>query len=149
DKERYEADDVIGTLAALGDKNNCEVSIVSGDKDFAQLVNDNITMLDTMKNIRYDHAGVAEKWGVTPEQMIDYLAIVGDTSDNIPGVHGVGPKGAQKLLAEFKTLEGIYENLAKIKSESLRGKLLESKQDAFIAKNLVTIVTDVKLGDRK
>jgi DNA polymerase I len=146
EKDKFEADDLIGTLALLGAKENCDVSIVSGDKDFAQLVNDRISMYDTMKNVRYDRHGVIEKWGVAPEQMIDYLAIIGDSSDNIPGVHGVGPKGAQKLLAEFKTLKGIYENVTTLKSESLRSKLLESKKDAFIAQHLVTIVTDVKLG---
>jgi DNA polymerase I len=145
DKEKFEADDVIGTLAMLGEKENLEVTIVSGDKDFAQLVNERIVLYDTMKNIRYDRAGVINKWGVEPEQIIDYLAIVGDTSDNIPGVHGVGPKGAQKLIAEFKTLDSIYKNLDKIKSESVRNKFIESKKAAYLAKELLKIVTDVKL----
>ncbi len=145
DQERYEADDVIGTLAVMGAKNGLEVSIVSGDKDFAQLVNERITLYDTMKNVRLGREGVVEKWGVEPSQMIDYLAIVGDSSDNIPGVRGVGPKGAQKLLAEFKTLDGIYENLSSIKSDSLRGKFEESKKSAYLARKLVTIVTDMKI----
>ena len=143
---RYEADDVIGTLAKQGVKNNLDVTIVSGDKDFAQLVGDRITLFDTMKNIRYDRQGVVEKWGVEPEQIIDYLAIVGDTSDNIPGVKGVGPKGAQKLLSEFKTLDGIYKNIDKIKSESVRSKLIESKDSAYLAQKLVTIVTDAPIS---
>jgi DNA polymerase-1 len=146
DKKGYEADDVIGSLAVFGAKHGCDVSIVSGDKDFAQLVNDRIVLYDTMKDIRYGVDGVVEKWGVHPDQMIDYLAIVGDSSDNIPGVRGVGPKGAQKLLAEFKTLEGIYENLEKIPSESLKTKLKESKKSAFLAKKLVSIVTDLDFG---
>lgn len=145
DREGFEADDIIGTLAMFGAKENLDVSIVSGDKDFAQLVNERITLYDTMKDVRMNPAGVAEKWGVEPKQMIDYLAIVGDTSDNIPGVRGVGPKGAQKLLAEYKTLDGIYEHINEIKSESLRSKLLESKEAAYLAQKLVTIVTDVKL----
>ncbi len=145
DRLGYEADDIIGTIAKFGERESLEVSIVSGDKDFAQLVSDRVSIYDTMKNVRYDRAGVLEKWGVTPEQMIDYLSIVGDTSDNIPGVHGVGPKGAQKLLHEYKTLEGIYENLASIKSESVRNKFVESKKNAFVAKKLVTIVTDIDL----
>ncbi len=143
DEKGYEADDVIGSLALFGAKHNCDVSIVSGDKDFAQLVNHHISLYDTMKEIRYDRQGVIEKWGVEPEQIIDYLAIVGDASDNIPGVRGVGPKGAQKLLAEFKTLKNIYENLDHIKSESLRNKLLDSREQAFLAQKLVTIKTDL------
>ncbi|MEQ1666209.1 MAG: 5'-3' exonuclease H3TH domain-containing protein, partial [Bdellovibrionales bacterium] len=146
DKLQFEADDIIGTLAKFGANNNLSVSIVSGDKDFAQLVNEQIFLYDTMKDIRYDHDGVIAKWGVAPDQMIDYLAIVGDTSDNIPGVKGVGPKGAQKLLAEFKTLENIYNNLDKIKSESVRTKFIECKEAAFLAKKLVTIVTDMDLN---
>lgn len=146
DKASYEADDVIGTLALQAARKNIEVSIVSGDKDFAQLVNGNISLYDTMKNVRYDRQGVIEKWGVEPEQIIDYLAIVGDSSDNIPGVKGIGPKGAQKLLAEYKTLENIYEHLSEIKSESIRNKLVESKENAFLAKKLVKIVTDVPLN---
>jgi len=145
DKLGYEADDIIGTLAKWGEAQKMAVSIVSCDKDFAQLVNDNITLYDTMKNIRYDRPAVVEKWGVNPEQIIDYLAIVGDTSDNIPGVRGVGPKGAQKLLSEFKTLQGVYDNLDKISSASLKQKLQESKEAAFLAQKLVTIVTDVNV----
>jgi DNA polymerase-1 len=145
DKENYEADDIIGSLAAWGAKQNLDVSIVSGDKDFAQLVNERITLYDTMKDVRINPAGVVEKWGVEPTQMIDYLAIVGDSSDNIPGVKGVGPKGAQKLLAEFKTLDEIYKHVDEMKSESLKNKLLESKEAAYLAKKLVTIVTDLDL----
>lgn len=153
DRENFEADDVIGSLAVQFEKENLEVHIVSGDKDFAQLVNDRISLYDTMKNIRLGRAGVVEKWGVEPTQMIDYLAIVGDSSDNIPGVRGVGPKGAQKLLAEHKTLDGIYAHLDEIKSESLRSKLIESREAAYLARKLVTIITDihfdVKLEDMK
>ncbi len=143
DKLGYEADDVIGSLARFGENKGLEVTIVSGDKDFAQLVSDKITMYDTMKNVRIDIAGVVEKWGVRPEQMIDYLAIVGDTSDNIPGVRGVGPKGAQKLLADYNTLDGVYKHLDEIKSDSIKAKLLESKKSAYTAQKLVTIVTDL------
>lgn len=146
DREGFEADDIIGTLALRGEKENLEVSIVSGDKDFAQLVNDRITLYDTMKNIRIDRAGVVEKWGVEPSQMIDYLSIIGDSSDNIPGVRGVGPKGAQKLLAEYKTLDGIYAHIDEIKSESLRAKLIESREAAYLARRLVTIVKDINLN---
>jgi DNA polymerase-1 len=141
----YEADDIIGTLAKKGEAEGLQVIIVSGDKDFAQLVGSRINMFDTMKNVTYDVDKVVEKWGVRPDQMIDYLAIVGDSSDNIPGVKGVGPKGAQKLLSEFKTLEGVYSHIEQIKSDSLKTKLKESKKSAELAKKLLTIVTDLKL----
>ena len=90
-KENYEADDVIGSLVKYGLDNKLEVVIVSGDKDFAQLINEKVTLYDTMKDVKYDPAGVLEKWGVRPDQFIDYLAICGDSSDNIPGVKGIVP----------------------------------------------------------
>lgn len=148
DQLGYEADDIIGSLTLYGQQQGLEVVIVSGDKDFAQLVNDRVTLYDTMKEIKYNREGVMEKWGIWPEQMIDYLSIVGDSSDNIPGVAGIGPKGAQKLLHEYKTLEGIYENIETIKSESTRRKLTESKENAFRAKKLVSIVTDLKTVEK-
>lgn len=147
ESEGYEADDIIGTLALQGKEKGYEVFIVSGDKDFAQLLNGNIFIFDTMKNIKYDKIKAKEKWGVDPVQMIDYLSLVGDSSDNIPGVAGIGPKGAQKLLEEFGTLESIYEKLEKISSQSLRTKLEDSRENAFMSKKLVTIFTDVPLDD--
>lgn len=144
--ERFEADDIIGTLTRMGREHGMEVVIVSGDKDFAQLVRPHVSLLDTMKDTRTDEAGVREKWGVRADQMIDYLAIVGDSSDNVPGVAGLGPKGAQKLLQEFGTLESVYENLEHISSESTRKKLIASREEAFLSKKLVTIVCDMNLG---
>ncbi|MGZ5278901.1 MAG: DNA polymerase I, partial [Pseudobdellovibrionaceae bacterium] len=137
----YEADDLIGTLTCLGRKHEMEVFIVSGDKDFAQLLNQHVYLYDTMKSITIDTKGAIEKWGVPPEQFIDFLALVGDASDNIPGVKGIGPKGAQKLLEEYKSLEGIYENIEKIKG-ALKDKLASGKENAFLSRKLSTIVTD-------
>ena len=145
DREGFEADDVIGSLALWGQRQNLKIVIVSGDKDFAQLINSNVTMLDVMKDKSYDVLGVVEKWGVTPEQMIDYLAIVGDSSDHIPGIKGVGPKGAQKLLTEFKHLDGIYDNLDKITGRSLLKKLKDNKEMVYLCQKLVTIVTDIPI----
>lgn len=145
DKEGYEADDLIGTLTKFGREQGLEVVIVSGDKDFAQLVKPFVTMYDTMKEVRYDEEGVIAKWGVEPRKMIDYLAIVGDSSDNVPGVRGIGAKGAQKLLMEFESLEDIYSNLDKISSASTRKKLEEGRESAFMSKRLVTINCDVPL----
>ncbi len=144
DKLGYEADDVIGSLAHWGVKSGFEVVIVSGDKDFAQLVTENITMFDPVKGKTLDAAAVQDKWGVTPEQFIDYLAIVGDSSDNIQGVKGLGPKGAERLLNDFKSLDGIYKNLDKIKGAAYK-KLLENKDEAYLCQKLVRIVTDLEL----
>jgi len=146
DKEKYEADDVIGSLARWGEENDFEVVIVSGDKDFAQLINENVTMFDPMKSKVLDVEAVNSRYGVTPEQFIDYLAIVGDSSDNIPGVKGVGPKGAEKLLADFKTLDGVYENLDKLKGATLK-KVETAKDEAYLSQKLVTIVKDLELYD--
>lgn len=144
-KENYEADDVIGSLVQYGIKNKLEVVIVSGDKDFAQLVNDKVTIFDTMKDLRYDPEAVLEKWGVRPNQFLDYLAITGDSSDNIPGVKGIGPKGAQKLLEQFGTLDGIYENINLIKTPSTKKKLEESTSMAYLSRKLAEIVKDLDL----
>jgi DNA polymerase-1 len=143
--DTFEADDLIGTVACVAQKQDYNVYIVSGDKDFCQLVNPNVFLYDTMKEVIFDAAMVKEKHGVTPEQFIDYLAITGDTSDNIPGVAGIGPKGAQKLIEQFGTLEGIYDNLDKISSASIKEKLVNSKKNAFLSKKLVTIVCDAPI----
>lgn len=142
---RYEADDLIGTLTRIGLENEAEVIIVSGDKDFAQLVKPGVVLLDTMKETRMDEAGVLEKWGVRPEQFQDYLAIVGDSSDNIPGVSGLGPKGAQKLLNEYGTLEKIYENIDTVKPAGAQEKLKKSFEMAFLSKKLVAIDQNVPI----
>lgn len=141
----FEADDIIGTLAQLAKTNDIEVVIVSGDKDFSQLINKKVTMLDTMKNTVFTEDEVKTKWGITPAQFIDYLAITGDTSDNIPGVRGVGPKGAEKLINEFGSLEAIYENIDSVRNENIKKKLLESKENAFLSKELVTITCSMDL----
>lgn len=141
----FEADDLIGSVANLAQKHDYEVYMVSGDKDFCQLVNPNVFLYDTMKEIIYDEAAVKEKHGVHPAQFIDYLAITGDTSDNVPGVAGIGPKGAQKLIEQFGTLEEIYQNLDQISSASIKQKLIDSKEKAFLSKKLVTIVCDAPI----
>lgn len=142
----YEADDLIGTIAVQAAKEGYQVYIVSGDKDFSQLVNENIFLYDTMKEFVFTVDAVKEKHGVFPAQFIDFLAITGDTSDHIPGVAGIGPKGAQKLIEQFGTLEKIYENIDKVAPAGIKEKLIKSKEDALISKKLVTIVTDVNTG---
>lgn len=143
----FEADDIIGSLTKWGRHHDMEVFIVSGDKDFGQLIRPHVWLYDTMKDVRYDAQGVLEKWGVRPDQFIDYLSIVGDASDNVPGVKGIGEKGAIKLLEQFKTLEDIYENIDKVESKSVREKLITSKDNAFMSKKLVTISTDVPVSE--
>jgi DNA polymerase-1 len=145
DVARYEADDIIGSLTCLGRDHGLEVVIVSSDKDFAQLVKPYVSMYDTMKDVRYDVDGVIQKWGVEPRKMIDYLAIVGDASDNVTGVKGIGEKGAQKLLAQYDSLEDIYAHIDEITGATQK-KLIASKDEAFLAKKLVTIVCDMSLG---
>jgi len=140
----YEADDVIATIAEKY-KERFDVVIVSGDKDFAQLVDDEVTLYDPKKDIHLNEDSIIEKYGISPKQFIDYLAICGDSADNIPGVKGIGPKGAAKLLIEFKTIDGIYENLDKIKAKGLLEKLTENKEDAYFSRKLVTIVRDVPI----
>lgn len=141
----YEADDVIGSLARLGVEKGVHVVIVSGDKDFAQLVRPGVTLYDTMKEVRTDVEGVQAKFGVRPEQIIDYLALVGDSSDNVPGVRGIGPKGAQKLLNDYESLEGIYAHIDSIKG-AIQKKLADGRDSAYLSRKLCTIVTDLDVG---
>ncbi len=143
----YEADDLIGTLAQISLKNRFEVVIVTGDKDFGQVVKPHVILWDTMKNTRIDELGVKEKWGIEPKKFIDYLALVGDSSDNIPGVEGIGPKGAIKILDQFHSIEDLYERIDEIENVKLKEKLLKSKDMAFLSKRLVTIATDVPMPE--
>ncbi len=148
--EGYEADDLIGTVTRMAEKENFQVYIVSGDKDFSQLVNENVFIYDTMKEFIYTKDAVKEKHGVYPEQFIDFLAITGDTSDHIPGIAGIGPKGAQKLIEEFQNLENIYTQIEKGNTGSLTIKNLEkikqAKELAILSKKLVTIVCDIPIN---
>ncbi|HEY4368192.1 MAG TPA: DNA polymerase I [Steroidobacteraceae bacterium] len=139
-----EADDVIGTLAQRAAANDIDVLISTGDKDMAQLVNERIMLVNTMTGSRLDRAGVKAKFEVFPEQIVDYLALVGDTSDNIPGVPKVGPKTAAKWLNEYGTLDKLVENAAAISGkvgESLRASL----NDLELSRRLATLVCDVPL----
>ncbi len=144
EKSSYEADDLVGAICEWSVKNNIEVYIVSGDKDFAQLVRPHVYLYDTMKNTKLDSAGVKEKWGVPPEYFRDYLALMGDASDNIPGVEGIGTKGAQKLINEYGSLDQIYENIEKLNGK-VKENLLKDKENAYLSKKLVTIETNISL----
>lgn len=139
-----EADDVIGTLAKTAEAQGLKTIISTGDKDIAQLVNDKITLINTMTNQTLDIPGVKEKFGVKPEQIIDYLALMGDATDNIPGVPKVGPKTAVKWLEEYGSLDNVIKNADKISGkvgENLRAHVSELP----LSRKLVTIYTDIKL----
>jgi DNA polymerase I len=144
--ENYEADDIIGSVATQLHHDFDEVLIASSDKDLMQFVNDKVKMVDTMKGVTYGPAGVFEKMGVRPDQIVDYLSLLGDASDNIPGVKGIGAKGASKLLAEYDTLEKCIENVENFKNKRLITGLTEHVGDAYLSKKLVQIVTDLDLN---
>ena len=138
-----EADDVIATLAHNKQK-NVEVIISSGDKDLAQLVNKNVTLINSMDDKVLDIDGVYKKFGVYPKQMFDYLVLVGDTSDNIPGVENIGPKTAIKLLNDFETLEGIFQNIDKLKGK-IKENLMNSIDTIEITKKLIKLKTNLNI----
>lgn len=137
----FEADDLIATLSRKFE--DCEILIVTGDKDLMQLVNDRVKVLDTMKNITYGPAEVKEKLGVEPEQVTDYLGLIGDSSDNIPGVPGVGPKTAVELLDEYKTLEKVLAGVLQMKAGRRRELLIQHAEQARLSKRLATVHVDV------
>ncbi|WP_305830485.1 DNA polymerase I [Photobacterium leiognathi] len=146
-----EADDVIGTLATQASQQGMPVLISTGDKDMAQLVDQNITLINTMTDVVMDPAGVVDKFGIGPELIIDYLALMGDKVDNIPGVPGVGEKTAKALLTGIGGLDALYDNLDDIAPLGFRGsktmakKLLDNKEAAYMSYKLATIKLDVEL----
>jgi DNA polymerase-1 len=140
----YEADDVIGTLARQGAEAGMEVLIVSGDKDFAQIVSERVGMIDTLQNVTYDPELVRKKWGVPPGRFVDYLALVGDKVDNIPGVPGIGQKGASQLLETFGSLDGVYAGIEQLKGKQ-KQNLVDHRAQALLSRELATIDTRVPL----
>ena len=149
--EGVEADDVIGTLAYSSTLAESPVVISTGDKDMAQLVNDHVSLVNTMYNTTLDIDGVAEKFGIGPELIIDYLALMGDKSDNIPGVPGVGEKTALGLLVGLGDMDAIYNNIDQVATLPIRGaktlgkKLLDNREMAYLSRELATIKLDVEL----
>ena len=142
----YEADDVIGTLAQEATAADVDTYIVSGDLDGLQLVNDHVRLLTTRMGVAatviYDPAKVMDRYGLRPDQMLDYKALKGDTSDNIPGVPGVGEKTAVALLQQFGTLDALYEHLDEVKGK-LRERLAEHRESAFLSRQIGRIVLDL------
>lgn len=146
EKVGFEADDIIATIAKRAELEGYETLIISSDKDLMQLVNDHTHMYDAMKNKFIGAAEVREKFFVDPAQVLDLLSLVGDSSDNIPGVKGIGPKTAAELLQQFHTLENIFENLPQIKQEKRRQLLSDGIEKAKLSKILATLREDVELG---
>ncbi len=145
----YEADDLIGTMVKYLAEKDFLIHIITSDKDMMQLVSDRVYILDTMKNIQIGPNEVEEKLGIPPYLVTDFLALSGDTSDNIPGVAGIGEKTARELIKEFGDIENIYRNIDKIKKQSIRTKLLNGKDSAYMSKALATIKTDcpIEIGE--
>ncbi|MGX3044373.1 DNA polymerase I [Helicobacter sp. T3_23-1056] len=138
----YEADDVIASLATLAERKGLHTQIISHDKDLYQLINEHIYLLDPVKNKEIHEEECFEKFGVYPKNFIDYQSLVGDSSDNVPGIKGIGAKTASKLIERFETLENIYENtesIAQIVGERLAGVIKDSKDSAFLSKRLVSL----------
>lgn len=148
--EGFEADDLVGTLAKHGEENDFEVIVFTGDRDYLQLVSEKTKVLITKKGITnleiYDEAAMLERYELTPQQFIDLKGLMGDKSDNIPGVPGIGEKTGIKLIKEYKSIEAIYDNLEKISGKKLKENLAENMQQAFMSKRLATIIRDVPLS---
>jgi DNA polymerase-1 len=144
-QDGYEADDIIGTLAKMGEQEGMTVTIVSGDKDMMQLITPHVHMLDTMKDKRFEKPEVMDKFGVPPEQVIEVMGLMGDSSDHIPGVKGVGPKTATELIQKYGSIEKLYKNIEKIDKAKLKDKLVTDKENALLSRQLVTIDTEMKL----
>ena len=140
-----EADDIIGTLAVQSKQKGLEVTIVSGDKDMMQLVEDGVTILDTMKDKRLGPNEVREKLGVDPDKVVEIMGLMGDSSDNIPGVPGIGPKTALELINTYGDIENVLVHAHDVKKKSVREKLSQFKDKARLSKRLVTIVTNLDL----
>ncbi|SAK38971.1 DNA polymerase I [Caballeronia glebae] len=145
--EGVEADDVIGTLAVAAEKRGMKVIVSTGDKDLAQLVTDHVTLINTMTNETLDRAGVLTKFGVPPERIVDYLSLIGDTVDNVPGVEKCGPKTALKWLTQYDTLDGIVEHASEIKG-AVGDNLRKALDFLPMARKLVTVHTECDLASQ-
>ena len=150
-KAGYEADDILGTLSRVGEKEGYEVSVLSGDRDLLQLATDKIlikipkTKAGKTEVFNYYAKDVEAEYGVDPITFIDMKGLMGDSSDNIPGVPGVGPKSASKLLIEYKSMDGLYEHIDELKKSKMKDNLIEFKEQAYLSKELATIKLDCEL----
>ncbi|MBW4827264.1 MAG: DNA polymerase I [Clostridiaceae bacterium] len=147
--EGYEADDIAGTIAKFGEEKGLEIILVTGDRDYLQLASEKSKVLVTKKGITelevFDNKIIMDKYGIKPEQFIDLKGLMGDQSDNIPGVPGIGEKTGLKLIKEFGSMENIYENIEKVSGKKRKESLIEYRQQAFMSKRLGEIVTNVPI----
>ncbi len=150
EKDGYEADDLIGTITRIFETNKFRVVILTGDKDIFQLITDNVFVAAPqlgLANIKiFDKSEVEKKLDVSPNQIVEYKALVGDPSDNYPGASGIGPKTASKLIHQFGTVDNIYKNLEKIESEKVKEILEKEKNNVYVSKKLAEIMTDVDIN---
>ncbi|HSO29001.1 MAG TPA: 5'-3' exonuclease H3TH domain-containing protein, partial [Candidatus Sulfomarinibacteraceae bacterium] len=146
----FEADDVIGTLTVEAEARDLDTTIVTGDLDMLQIVSDRVRLMTTRSGVEntilYDPTRIRERFELAPSQMIDYKALKGDTTDNIPGVPGVGEKTAAKLIREFGDLDAVYARLDEVKPDRLREKLAEHREQVFLGKELSTIIRDLPVS---
>ncbi|MDD3344169.1 MAG: 5'-3' exonuclease H3TH domain-containing protein, partial [Sulfurospirillaceae bacterium] len=149
EQEGFEADDIIASAVRFAKSHDIKVRIVTHDKDLYQLIDDGrVVIYDPMKKSEIDSEKCFEKFGVYPNKINEYLSLVGDTADNIPGVKGIGPKGAKKLLDEFDTVAGVYENLDKIANPRVKSMLEEGRENAFLSHKLVWLDNSLALDDK-
>ena len=141
----FEADDIIGTLAKKGIQEGLEVVIVSGDKDMMQLISPNVYMLDTMKNKKFMDKEVVEKFGVQAGKVVEVMGLMGDSSDHVPGVTGIGPKIAAELIQKFGSIESLYKRINEVEKKKVKEKLEHDKENAFMSRELVSIDTEMDL----
>lgn len=140
-----EADDLIASITTKFNSIGHRVVIVSGDKDLLQLVSDQTVMWDPMKDKTMDVASVEEKYKVSIRQLLDYFAMIGDSSDNVPGIPGVGPKTAEKLVSQYGSLDGLYENVAELKKSKMKEKIIDNKELAYLSKKLISLKDDLDI----
>ena len=142
--DNYEADDVIASMVKCAREQGIKVRIVSHDKDLYQLIDDrHVVLFDPIRKVEIDEEACLQKYGIHPKQFTDYQALIGDSSDNVPGVPGIGPKTAVKLLTQFHSLDGIYEHIDEVKPERIRNLLIKHKEDAYRSRELVTLRDDI------
>lgn len=145
EKQGVEADDLIGTLTVRANERGFSTVLVSGDKDLMQLIDENVKMVDTMKDKTYDAAAVKEKFGVGPDKVVEILGLMGDTSDNIPGVPGIGPKTAQRLIEEYGSVEHVIKNAENLKNVKLRESFRQYAEQARLSRQLASIRKDIAI----
>jgi len=143
EREGYEADDLLASAAKKLAAQGHPVIIVSGDKDLLQLISKSVTVWDPMRDAFMDPAAVQKKYNIPPEQLLDFFALVGDSSDNVPGVAGIGPKTAEKLINQYGSLEGIYRDIETVSQAKLKEKLLTGRENAFLSRRLIALKEDI------